>query len=216
MRLLFVLSLLLLPVFQSVAADWELVKEDKRRAIQVFLRDVPGSELREFRGEMTLRARIPSLVALVEDTSQAPNWLHQCKALELIEAYSPQRKLLYMVSDAPWPVTDRDSIFLSELSQDEQGNVVINMTARPDGFPANDDYIRIPRMNGRWTFAVQEGDMVKVTYQVHAEPGGGLPSWLINSVVVDNPYYTLRNMARMVNEEPYRDIQLSHVHDAVH
>lgn len=213
MRLLIVLSLMVLPVWQALASDWELAKDDKKRGIQIFLREVPGSDLKEFRGEVTVSARIQSLVALVEDTSYTPEWLHQCKAMELIEAYSPRRKLLYMVSDAPWPVTDRDSVLLSELSQDDTGQVVIDMTAVPEKFPANEDYIRIPKMHGTWTFTPEADGQVRVVYQVHAEPGGALPSWLINSVVVDNPYYSLRNMVKAVKLPRYDNVQLSHVRD---
>ncbi|WP_430462111.1 START domain-containing protein [Thalassolituus sp. LLYu03] len=212
MRLL--LLALLFPAFCAVAldSDWELAKEDKDAAIRVYTRPVSGSDLREFRGELLVKARLASLVALVEDAREAPKWLHLCKAMELIEQRSPLERVNYMVSDAPWPVTDRDSVFVSELSQDSQTRTVtIRMTGAPGLFPKNDDYIRIPQMAGMWQFVPQADGQVLVVYQVHAEPGGGIPSWLSNSVVVDNPYYSLRNMIGELAKPAYRDAVVDHL-----
>ena len=213
MRRLLLLILASLSFSAAFAGDWQLVKEDEKSAIRVFTRAVEGSDLKEFRGELRIHARVSALVALVEDNSNGPHWLHLCKALELIEQYSPQQKLFYMVSDAPWPVTDRDSVFMSTLTQDESGAVIIRMASRADAFPVNDDYIRISRMSGFWQFVPQDDGTVLVVYQVHAEPGGGIPSWLSNSVVVDNPYHTLLNMTEEVKKPLYRDAQLAHIRE---
>jgi len=45
-----------------------------------------------------------------------------------------------------------------------------------------------------WIFENLDTKKTKVTYQMHAEPGGSLPAWLINSSVVDPPYKTLINL----------------------
>ena len=35
-------------------------------------------------------------------------------------------------------------------------------------------------------------DQTEVTYQVHTEPGGSVPSWLANKFVVEAPFNTLK------------------------
>jgi len=206
------LSTFCLPV---AAAEWHLAKDDKGYQIRVFTRDVAGSDLKEFRGEMLLHSRLSALVALVEDTRRGPDWIFQCRALEVIESYSAQDKLLYMVTEAPWPVSDRDSVFFSHLSQSaENGTVRIDMEARPDAFPLSDDLLRISTMRGFWEFVPLGRGAVQVIYQVHAEPGGGIPSWLANSVVIDNPYYTLQKMAELVKSAPYRNAEVDHIREA--
>ena len=192
--------------------DWQLRKSED--GIDVYTRSVEGSELQEFRAEMVLATRLQSLVALVEDSSAAPRWIYQCRALELIEQNSPTDKLFYMVTDAPWPVSDRDSVFRSLLIQDEtSGAITIEMEANADAFPAVEEFLRIRQMHGFWQFIPQDDGMVEVIYQVHAEPGGGIPAWLANRVVVDNPYETLRNMRNLVQETVYRQAVLGHIHE---
>ncbi|MNO08734.1 hypothetical protein D3C81_2315520 [compost metagenome] len=49
-------------------------------------------------------------------------------------------------------------------------------------------------MDGLWKLVPKGAGEVEVTYQVHTEPGGSVPSWLANSFVVDAPFNTLKAM----------------------
>ena len=64
-------------------------------------------------------------------------------------------------------------------------------------------------MSGFWSFTPVDNGKILVRYQVHAEPGGSLPSWLANSVVVDTPYYTMANMVEMLKKEKYQQAEIS-------
>lgn len=205
------LSMLLMPAH---AAEWSLEKNDKQNQIQVYTRIQPDSPLKEFRGEMKVKSTLTALVALVEDVNAATSWIHNCGGLDIIERKADNNLIIYMITEAPWPVKNRDSIIESLLSQDPQSLTVrIDMTVRNDVFPEDDEFVRITNMQGSWTFEPVADGWVNVTYQVHADPGGGIPNWLINSLVVDAPYYTLKNMREKVREAKYQspDLVLPHV-----
>lgn len=198
----------------AAADDWRLDKTDASHQIRIYTRAVPGSPLREFRGVMRVQTSLTALVALIEDTRSAAQWVHQCRALEIIERFSPDEMLLYMVNALPWPLQDRDSIVHSRLTQHpDSGEVTIAMSVRNDVFPLSDDMVRVTQMQGRWHFLPQPQGWVEVVYQVHADPGGSLPDWLVNSVVVDVPYHTLRNMQQRVLQPEYQQARLPHVRD---
>jgi len=55
--------------------------------------------------------------------------------------------------------------------------------------------------------------MVEVLYQVHSEPGGNLPSWLVNSIVVSQPFYTLVKMKKMITRPKYRNAEYEFIKD---
>lgn len=194
------------------AQNWKLELDDDKRDIQVYTRDYPGSALKEFRGVMRVKTRLSSLVALIEDHRVAPQWIHQCRALDIIERSSADEILFYMVTAAPWPVQDRDSVVLSKLTQHpETLTVRIDMQVQNGVFPVSDDMVRITDMAGYWQFSPQKDGWVEVIYQVHANPGGGIPGWLINSLVVDTPFQTLKNMQKKVQEARYQQAELLHV-----
>ncbi len=199
---------------QACIADWELTKEDSKRQILVYTRAAEQSDIREFRGEMRLQTTLSALVALIEDNKAGPEWIYHCRALEVIEQVSERERLFYMVTEAPWPVKDRDSVIYSVLTQSaDDYSVHVEMQVRNDVFPANDDFIRITNMKGFWEFRPEADGWVTVIYQVHVDPAGGIPAWLANSMVVDSPYYTLKNMRKMVAEEPYISSRLPHIRD---
>ena len=68
------------------------------------------------------------------------------------------------------------------------------MTALPEYSAEVKGVVRIPYLDGFWLLEKIDDNKTKVTYQVHADPGGTIPAWLANATAVNNPYETLRNM----------------------
>ena len=210
MRLLsFIATLLATVVFSlpafSADTGWELDKEDDDIGLKIYTRAVEGSNLKEFKGEMLVETRLSSLAALLLDGKSAPKWMHNCEKFEVVEQFDPQTAVVYFINGAPWPVSDRDAVIHSTMTQDPDTlAVTADIKALPERLPLDDDYVRIPKMKGGWKFTPAEDGKINVVYQVHAEPGGGLPSWLANAVVVDTPYNTMKNMLEMLKKDDYK------------
>ena len=205
--------ILLLTSFNFIAyaenSAWELEKEDEDIGLKIYTREISGSSLREFKGEMIARTNLTTLAALLLDSNAAPEWMHHCEKFEVIDQITPQHAIFYSVNTAPWPVSDRDAVLSSTMMQDPDTLTLrITVDAITEHLPVNDDYIRITRMSGFWAFTPLADGKVKIVYQVHAEPGGSLPAWLANSVVVDTPYNTMSNMLDMLKLEKYQQADI--------
>lgn len=214
----FFLTIMSISVIADASVDesqWQLEKQDDELGIKVYTREVAGSDLRAFRGEMTITSTLTAPIALLEDTRRAPDWMHNCGIVEIIESIQPGEALSYVITKAPWPVSDRDTVVHSIATQDPDTLVVrVDVSVRNDVFPANDEFVRITQMSGYWLFSPAksgEKGTLDVVYEVHAEPNGGLPSWLANSVVVDTPYFTLKNMQKLLQAEHYQQAELSFI-----
>jgi len=206
MRLFIVLLLSSVFSFSAYAetSAWELEEEEKDINLKIFTREVAGSNLSEFKGEMLIETQMSTIAALLLDGQSAPKWMHQCEKFEVIEQIDPLTAVVYFINGAPWPVSDRDAVVKSVMSQDPESLVLkVDISVVDDLIPEDDDYVRIPQMKGFWLFEPKEAGQILVTYQVHANPGGSLPDWLANSVVVDTPYNTMSNMAKMLMKEKY-------------
>lgn len=217
MRLLTVMILASLFSFSVHAAnsEWELEKEEEDIQLKIFTREIEGSSLKEFKGEMLVETNLTTLAALLLDSQAAPQWMHQCEKFEVVEQLDPKNAVIYFINGAPWPVSDRDAVVASSMSQDpETLTMRINVEALTGRLPEDEDYVRIPRMSGHWSFEPSEGGKVLIRYQVHAEPGGSLPSWLANSVVVDTPYHTMSNMLDMLKLEKYQQAKIPFIKNA--
>ncbi|PJZ68514.1 START domain protein [Leptospira perolatii] len=195
-------------LFSFPAFGWELAKE--KNGVTVHTREVEGSELKEFRGKTKVKASMHSVIALMEDNPAYTTWLKDCKQAEAIKVLNPKEKYIYILNGVPWPLDDRDFVVHSTLIQDKtSGTLTYTMRSVEKAIPEKKGIVRA-KLKGYWKF-VPKGEEVEVTYQVHSEPGGSIPSTIANAVVVDIPYDTLRKMKEKLEEPKYKNAKSSFV-----
>ncbi len=204
------LAMLALLFTTSVFAqkDWELRKDED--GIQVYTRDAEGSSLKEFKAQATVHAPIASLVAVMKDVADFVNWWPNAKESTLLES-SETEQHHYVVTNAPWPVSDRDGVYhfsFRKGSGEDSTSTFIYIDGVADYMPENDGKVRIPMCKGFWKFTPNESG-VEVTYQMHADPGGSIPGWLANRAVVDSPFKTLASLQKQATLEKYRNASYS-------
>lgn len=209
-----VISLLLAALFtlpvQAKTSAWALKQEEEDINLKIYTRQVEGSSLEEFKGEMLVKTELSAAAALLLDSQAAPQWMHQCERFDIEEQVDELSAVVYFINGAPWPVSDRDAVILTVMSQNPETLVLrADISTVKDLIPESDDYVRIPHMTGFWQFEPKDDGMVLITYQVHVDPGGSLPNWLANSVVVETPYYTMSNMVDMLKSEKYQQAVIS-------
>jgi hypothetical protein len=191
-------------VFGAKEADsWVLKK--KNNGIEAYLRDVPGTELKEFKGVMYVSGvRLSSMVATFDDTASYTRWMHNCTESRLLKYMNVQERITYTVTHAPWPAVDRDTVVYSLMSQNPDDlSVTIDITGRPEYLPKQPHRLRIPMMKAMWTFKPLKSGTVMIVYQTVTDPGGPLPLWLLNLSVIDLPYFTMYKFREVIKEERY-------------
>ncbi len=180
----------------SPAADWTLGRQED--GITVHTRPVEGSGIDEFRGVIEIDAPAETLVTLLRDSDRFKEWFPNTPESKLLDR-NGNVSHQYSVMDAPWPVSDRDNVLRSVLSRNvESGLVEIRLTANPDHYPEQAGRVRVRRAQGLWRFEPLDESRTRVTFQMHLEPGGGVPQWLINARVVATPFEALTNLRTMV------------------
>ncbi len=196
--------------------NWQLAKQEE--GIQVYVRDNPNSSLKVFRGVVTLSAtKLSSLVAVLDDVNIMPQLLHNCKSAEIIEKEDNLSTTLYIVSKMPWPVKNRDSVVQSIMTQDKDTKkVLIKMRSKPKAVPLKKGMVRVQAMSGYWEFMPvmvggKSSKKVKVSYELSIDPGGNLPKFLVNTLAVDFPFNTLKNLRQLVQKPVYRDAKYSNI-----
>lgn len=172
------------------AEDWQVAKDQD--GIKISLSDVAGSEYKAYRGVTLIKANVAKLRALQEDVAGACAWIHECKSQKLLKREGNQ-SWTYTQFSTPWPVTPRDSILRVTTTEETDGSLTRKLEGEPKYIPGEKGFVRVAQVEGFWKF-VPKGDSTEVTYQVHTEPGGSVPSWLANNFVVDAPFNTLKGL----------------------
>jgi len=181
-----------LTVLMAAAAhadDWQVAKNED--GIKVSLSEVTGSKYKAYRGETTIKASVAKLRALQEDVAAACSWIHECRSQKLLK-HDGNMAWTYTQFNTPWPVTPRDSVLLVTSEEGADGSLTRKLQGQPTYIPEEKGYVRVAQVEGFWKFVPKGPNLTDVTYQVHTEPGGSVPSWLANKFVVDAPFNTLK------------------------
>lgn len=191
----------LIACFSSSSYAWTLEPTDESSIVKVWTQAVEGSTFRAFKGQVIIKTPMKEVFSVIKDTDNIPSWYHNTKKAKKLKQISDTQALSYAVTSAPWPVSDRDSVTLSTQKTLENGDYLIELVSKPDTYPKQPGLVRIPKLKGYWKLQATSKDLTTVTFEIAAEPGGEIPSWLANSMVVDMPFYTLSNL-KMKLENP--------------
>ena len=187
--------------------EWDLEKKDRKYQLKVYTRDVEGSPLKAFKGVMQVNASIGHVMSEMTNHSKSCEWLADCVEYKMFEKISDNENYVYFIQNAPWPVSDRDMVAFTEASQNpETLEVNIKMKAEPDKLPKTEDNIRVPQLSALWRIVPKSENETEIIYEGHADPGGSIPNWLANAVVVTTPYKTLKALnkqLRKTNEKEF-------------
>ena len=212
----------MVPAAQVASADaanaavdkdgWKLEKQND--AVKVWLRKLPDSDYRAFRGETVLNAEINQVMALLDDTPGFDQWMHDVQKPALVSKASLLQRQIYFVYDMPWPVTDRDVAVDVGIHQNQKSRqVTVSMKSLPvdslDGqYQTGQNGLQaMESMRGKFILKPLEDDRTSVRFEMHIQPGGKLAPGLFNSRVAEMPYNTLIKMQTAVAGEKYRSFK---------
>ncbi len=200
----------------ALAGEWEL--ERNEQGIRVYTREVPASDIRQFRAEMTLPTSLDRVLAVFDDFKHYPEWKFKVSMSGVLS--QPDETSWYHYQDIrmPFPLDDRLFVLHSRLEALSTREVVIDTRSAPDYCAGNleescrlingSDALIVKQATGRHVLRQLEDGSTRVTWTQHAEPGGRLPDWLVNAMLVDAPWETFSNLREQVNKPRYRHARL--------
>jgi len=170
-----------------------ILKKDKD-GIKVFIRDVDGIAFKEFLGVITVDFPIEKVDKLMLNVPYQVNWLCDTIESKVISA-DPVNPIQYNLITAPL-VSNRDVVIQTKIVR-APGKITryFHGITHPS-VPERKGIVRMPSMVGMWLFESVGKNQTKVTYQNLADPGGSLPSGLVNLTVVKMPFVSLTNMRK--------------------
>ena len=179
---------------RAETGDW--VQERSELGITVFTRAVEGSSIREFRGEGLVRVPVDEILALLRTPARFKDWFPDTSESKGLPAQGGD-SYQYSVMDIPWPISDRDNVLRTRLQTDpDTGRVDIQIHAAPDAYPEQSGRLRVRKAHGSWLLDPRGPGETFVRFQMHLEPGGGLPDWMVNARTVGTPVRCARQFAQ--------------------
>jgi hypothetical protein len=72
--------------------------------------------------------------------------------------------------------------------------------------PEKDGFVRVPALAATWKLNILPDNTILAEYQLSLDPGGLVPSWLVNLFIDKAPYESFMKMKKMVHDKKYQHV----------
>lgn len=189
------------PIHASTTAKWTL-HSDKNH-IKIYTQTLAVGI--KVKAVTDIKASLGALLALLEDTNQAPTWIANCKKVVIEAAPSPYERRVHVYYNAPWPVRDRDMVTYSIVKLDQDGlGYQIEIKDEGHNFPIVDKYVRMKHVQGTWTVRNIGSGIVRVSYEGSGDASGKIPRWMSDNLLIKSTTKTFENLRDILSKSEYQ------------
>ena len=189
------------PIYQAVGETNEKwVEINEEDGIKVFSRDVKGSSLVAFRGETEFEEPMEKIMWVLKDGKRRGEWIELYLKGRTLEERGPFEEVIYQAVDSPWPVNDRDMIFLSKAYRLKEDTVQIEM--KSIDYPNGPETVGV-RMTlhfSKYVFKKLKNGGTHVTLEILSDPMGWIPKWVVNMVQKNYPVKLFKALKKQVKK----------------
>ncbi len=192
----------------DVNAEWKQVNE--LDGIIGYTRPSPLTSINEIKAIGTVDAPVASIEALVRDLDSMKNYLYRCSEAFPIQIpgieSGKDNYYIYYRTNLPWPVYDRDVVVKAEARIDKESGAILIQTKKisSDFRKKKWGVVRMPIFTAKCILTPTEGNKTKVTYQILLDPGGYLPSFIVNMLSKNAAVEIIANFRKIMKDDKYK------------
>lgn len=187
-----------------VQNDWRFWKDTG--GVRIYYLELPHSNLKSVKMKTIFDAKLSTIVEALKDVDAYPTWVYKATYSKTLFTYNANDVVYYNYIDFPWPLQDRDIAVQSKISQDPNTKIVTSVShAKWDAAPFKKDVVRIQEFNSIWTFTPLSNGTVDGEYVFRSNPGGVIPTWLVNFGLDEGPLKTISAFKQLLREEKYKN-----------
>ena len=182
------------------AQSWDYVKE--KNGIRMYTRKQDSSSFKCFRGETVFNSSMEEVSKYIGVANNFDQWDENIEELTLLESTSNRYINCYFAYRTPWPLSKRD--FCAELivAYDSASHTrTVNATPMKKDLPERKGIVRVRNFYLRWTLTDMGSNKIHAVMEGFIDPGGLVPSWLYNLVIVQAPYDAMNGIKQRVEKE---------------
>lgn len=184
---------------QSGSNEWKLASEEN--GITIWTRKVPGDSLLRVKAEMRAKARVSSVLAILEETEVLDKsiGIDKVNVLERKDTPVVHMEYRHYVHNLPQPIGAREFILQTSYAQDPKTyQVELNVLAAPNKLPPVSGLVRVNHLNNIWTMTPLPNGELDLTMTADVDLGGNLPFFANNVImplVIKELFKSIRDMS---------------------
>jgi hypothetical protein len=180
----------------SSKGKWENIGTSDN--VKVSRMQVEGNSVFAFRGETVADVHIAKLVAVFVDPNERKHWVDRYDTHKTLER-NERTEIYWIKFKLPFPVSNRDYVLHTEAKLDPDKRIfTANIKSIVDSRKPEDSCcVRAETFNTFYRFEAIPGEAkTRMMVEVHTDPKGLLPTWLVNRIQKDWPSKTLSNLIK--------------------
>jgi len=183
---------------EGIAREWEEVFNED--GIKVSQKNVEGSSIISFKGEVIAEKNIHELFTVLYDPDHKEDFLQNVIEFRTLKVLNDYEGISYVKVGNNLPFIDnRDVILYSKIVLRPKDKQIYVSTRNSDLLlvPDYEGTVRIPKLRSSWLFEALSNTQTRVTYQNEVDPGGFIPKWIVNLASKRLPFGTLQKLRKL-------------------
>jgi hypothetical protein len=190
----------------SGSNGWVSVRNED--GISVSRREIPGSAFLALKGEGDVDRPLLLVGSVFMDLGRNREWVDSVVDTHVVRSIDASEYVTYSHVGAPVVIADRDFVTRVKLEVDAAAKrLTIHMQSVSDPLAPKTHHVRGEIMESTVVLtAVDGGRRTHVVAEIHADPKGNVPAWVVNWFQRDWGYNTLKRLRAQVAKP---DIQVN-------
>ena len=197
------------PSLAEMKFKWK--KCSTAEGLNLYWSKVEGSQVIAFRGEGIVDAPVEKVASIIIDTTRGTEWIDSLVSSKVVREISPIEFIEYDHAGIPFPfdslMHDRDFVSHVTLKADpvKRSVVVTYHPAEDDLAPPSKKYVRGTMTCEFNMVPMSLSDETYVEAEIHCDPKGTVPPWLVNFFQQGWPQTTFERLRKQAQKS---DIQI--------
>ncbi|MFO7789210.1 MAG: hypothetical protein ACQES1_01850 [Bacteroidota bacterium] len=193
-----IITFIFLPGYLLSQSNWELQKENEN--LQVYFKQ-SGEETYRVRVKTSFPVNYNVLIEEVYDNIKTyPEWIYRCEQAKWLDK-NKNNRVLYTVSNIPWPFQDRDVVTKMAKPQRQGKKIILHSHSIPDYIPEKDKFERQQFSEVYWHLFPDGGNNVRVTYELTLKIKENIPEFILKMIACKGPFESFNNLHARLSEK---------------
>jgi hypothetical protein len=203
------LALLLLLPTLAFAGDWDYIKEQD--GIKVYEKEVKGSAFVAFKGECILNHPPEKVLWVLADNDHRTEWVDRLERSLVLERLSKHEFIVYQEYALPMFVSDRDYVYRATARRERggKGRIYLHLASvEHKKAPATVGVRAVITESAYILTPMNRGTKCKIEVEIHTDPKGWMPAWLMNLIQKNWPIKTLNGIRGQLKKDHVKKYEL--------
>ncbi|MCO4764420.1 MAG: hypothetical protein KC502_23110, partial [Myxococcales bacterium] len=164
--------------------------------VLVHTRKLPGVPVPQMRGQVTIKASLYDVFAVLEDTPRHIEWMAKTSGSRLVQPLGKYNRVVWTRKKTPWPSQDRDAVLRVAVTVQPKRIFSRFAVTKSAKAPKLSGVTRMPALDGSFELISKGPQTTVVKYVLLANMGGWIPDWLSRLIARKLPLRDLQGLRR--------------------